>query len=262
MRRQPCTWRSLAQFPTGRAPRTHRRDTDPRRALRSRKRPLVFSTTRPASSDGSTTACGNCRSRGRRERVHRSLETTERFPQLPQGILLPSDPAPLEGTERPRGRARGQVRAPRAGSLTPLPHCDTGNRALTGRHKAPPACRGDHRPKALLLLAVEGLVSAISHICEGWERSQTGETGGGQPRFRPAFPLLGPLFTMNALSGGRTKAGTGSSTRYQPSRGSHGTDRPADKANYAVPPLASARRSRNCRAVRMSIPSTEPSASR
>jgi hypothetical protein len=42
--------------------------------------------------------------------------------------------------ERPRGRTRGQVRASRAGSLTPLPRCDTGNRAVTGRQRAPPAC--------------------------------------------------------------------------------------------------------------------------
>jgi hypothetical protein len=33
-------------------------------------------------------ACGSCLSRGRTERAHRSLESTERFPQLPQGTVL------------------------------------------------------------------------------------------------------------------------------------------------------------------------------
>jgi hypothetical protein len=52
----------------------------------------VFSTERPGLTDSRRSACGSCRSRGRTERAHRSFETTERFPQLPQGTILQSDP--------------------------------------------------------------------------------------------------------------------------------------------------------------------------
>ena len=48
MRRQPCTGARWRDSPRDVARRTLRRDTDPRLALPSRERPLVFSTERPA----------------------------------------------------------------------------------------------------------------------------------------------------------------------------------------------------------------------
>ena len=48
VRHQPCTGARWRDSPPDVALRTLRRDTDPRLALRSRERPLVFSTKRPA----------------------------------------------------------------------------------------------------------------------------------------------------------------------------------------------------------------------
>jgi len=85
--------------------------------------------------------------------------------------------------ERPRGRARGQVRAPRAGSLTPLPHCDTGNRALTGRQKAPPACLSGHRPKALLLMQLKAAYRRLVIPRDGGSPVTTAEPEGANRAF-------------------------------------------------------------------------------
>ena len=99
--------------------------------------------------------------------------------------------------ERPRGRARGPVRAPRAGSLTPLPHCDTGNRALTGRHKAPPDSRGGYRFKALLYTQLEAV----------YRRSATGVKGGSAvtpARREGANRAFGQRSPFSAPSGRRS----------------------------------------------------------
>jgi hypothetical protein len=42
------------------------------------------------------------------------------------------------GVSDPAARARGRMCEAAAGSLTPLPCCDTCTRALTGRHRTPP----------------------------------------------------------------------------------------------------------------------------
>ena len=56
------------------------------------------------------------------------------FAHAPQHI---SD-TDMWGVSDPAGRPRGRVCDAQAGSLTPLPCCDTCAGALTGRHKSPP----------------------------------------------------------------------------------------------------------------------------
>ena len=95
--------------------------------------------------------------------------------------------------ERPRGRARGQICAPRAGSLTPLPHCDTGNRAVTGRHKAPPASCGGHRPKALLLLQLETAYQRSVIRVEDGSTVTLARREGANRAFGQRSPFSAPL---------------------------------------------------------------------
>ena len=58
------------------------------------------------------------------------------------------------GVSDPAGRLWGRVHSARAGSLTPLPCCDTCAGALTGRHKPPPSWLG---PTSINIGSVSGL---------------------------------------------------------------------------------------------------------
>ena len=97
------------------------------------------------------------------------------------------------GVSDPAGRPRGRGMRSRAGSLTPLPCCDTCAGALTGRHKPPPVLappgRRQHR---LLQWSCGASVSAVALECMPVGKSPPLRDGGPTAPW-PCVSLLGPL---------------------------------------------------------------------
>ena len=96
------------------------------------------------------------------------------------------------GVSDPAGRPRGDVHDAQAGSLTPLPCCDTCAGTLTGRHKPPPAPRAApganmEPPKELPRLACGVARLGGTRRDDGVHRSE------GPTAPWSSVPLLGPL---------------------------------------------------------------------
>ena len=103
-------------------------------------------------------------------------------PTLTRGV---SDPA-----ERPWGRATSA----RAGSLTPLPCCDTCAGALTGRQKPPPFwLEPDPRQHRLCRVGCGAAMTAVAPESQAI-REIAAIAGRGPTAPWPCVSLLGPFF--------------------------------------------------------------------
>jgi hypothetical protein len=129
--------------------------------------------------------------------AQRSLRTDRHFAYAPQQVVDTDN----WGVSDPARRGWGDVGDPRAGSLTPLPCCDTCAGALTGRHKPPPSWLG---PTSINIGSVSDCSASITAVAlESRASREIGATKEGGHRALALRPPPRPPFVGVCTTVGR-----------------------------------------------------------